>query len=191
VSGEYVIEASMLGYRSTRSPRFRLQVEDTVRIEVMLTPEPLGIEGLKVTVEREAEEYLRSFGLTPARLGRRWIPRERIEEMTMPGGAKDILRWQSLPGVWVRENDRAQSKIEQPAREFCVLIGRRSVDRCALIILNGVSIDYRHAADLLGDSHEIEAFAVFTPEEATLFYGTIGGGGAVVIWTRAGGRRRK
>jgi len=33
---------------------------------------------------------------------------------------------------------------------------------------------------------DVEAIAILTPTDATNFYGTQGGGGAVKIWTRAG-----
>jgi hypothetical protein len=38
------------------------------------------------------------------------------------------------------------------------------------------------------DHHDLEAIVVLGPTEATTFYGTAGGGGAVLLWTRRGRR---
>jgi hypothetical protein len=53
-------------------------------------------------------------------------------------------------------------------------------------VLNGVVIDPVEANQM--DPEAIEAIAVLSPMDATTLYGTVGGSGAVLIWTRRGSR---
>ncbi len=52
-------------------------------------------------------------------------------------------------------------------------------------MLNGVPIPGLQALDV--DPETIESMAVLNPTEATVYYGTLGGAGAVLVWTRRGG----
>lgn len=81
------------GYEPTSSPLLALEVEGSASLELMVRPAPIGIEGIEVEVEREAELFLGNFGHTPATLRNGWIGREAIEEMEMPGLVKDVIWW--------------------------------------------------------------------------------------------------
>ena len=146
----------------------------------MMTPAAIGLRGFEVSAEREAEDLLGTMGLTPATLGSRWIDRDDLDAMQMPGVAKDVIRWQNIGGVWVYEGPP----------QLCVTFRRGRTfygnDRCALTVLDGAVIPRDLAFYLV--PHDLEAIAVLTPVEATLFYGTEGGGGAVLFWTRRGRR---
>ncbi len=133
-AGEYVVEAVRLGYEPTRSPLFAMKTEGSVPFDILMTPEPLGLPGLEVTVEAEAEELLRNFGASPVTLGNRWIDREKIEHMVTPGMAKDVIRWQGIAGVTVVEYD--DSPLGGP---LCVVFSRRD-RQCALTVLNGAVV---------------------------------------------------
>jgi Carboxypeptidase regulatory-like domain len=177
--GEYVVQAVRLGYEPTRSPLFAMAVEGSVPFEIMMKPSPIGLEGFEVTVEREAEVLLRNFGHTPATLGNRWIGREDIDRMPLPVGPLEVIRWRAIPGVVVDEG------FTPGTASLCVTFVRRSRSGCALILLNGVPISPFEAQAINPD--HIEAIAILTPVDATTFYGTQAGGGAVLMWTRQGG----
>jgi hypothetical protein len=176
--GEYVVEATRFGYETTRSPLFAMTVEGSVSLDLVMHPLPLGLEGLEVSVDREAEELLRPFGHSPTSLGRRWIDRQTLDKIGQGGHAGDVISWQGLAGVYV------------PLGTICVTHQRGRTgagsDRCALIVLDGAIIPMRWAAMI--DHHDLEAIVVLGPMEATTFYGTAGGGGAVLLWTRRGRR---
>ncbi|MGD8320040.1 MAG: carboxypeptidase regulatory-like domain-containing protein [Gemmatimonadota bacterium] len=183
-AGEYVIVVERIGYETSRSPLLSIKEKDegTVSVELMMTPEPVGLEGLEVSVEREARQELRSFGLTPTALGRRWIDRKAVERMVTPGLTKDVIKNQSLAGVWVEEHDQTAGD-----GRLCVTFRRRE-RQCAITVLNGQVVSMEQA--FLISSQDIESIAILTPNDATTFYGTQGGGGAVLIWTRKGGGGR-
>ncbi len=184
-AGEYVLETTRIGYRTARSPLLALGVEGTASVSVELTPEPLGLAGLEVTVEREAEEFLRNLGHTPTSLGARWLDAETIEAMPYSPGPVELIRWASLPGVSIPEDECLT-----PARcELCVTFIRGRTfnggDRCALVILDGLPVGREQAQQITPS--DIAGLAILTPTDATTFYGTSAGGGAVVIWTKRGG----
>ena len=178
-AGEYVIETVRIGYETSTSPLLALSAEGEVDVELMMTPLPIGLEGFEVSVEREAEIMLEPFGLTPATLRNRWIDRTDIEAMNTPGLPKDVIRWRNISGVTVDEYDTFDDGV------LCVRF-RRSERACAITVLNGALVPPEAAFHI--NAGDIEAMAILTPEDATTFYGTPGGGGAVLIWTRAGGR---
>jgi hypothetical protein len=181
-AGTYVVEAVRLGFERTRSPLFDMKTEGSVPFEILLTPAPLGLPGLEVTVETEAERMLRSFGQSQASLGNRWVDREEIDEMVTPGLAKDIIRWQNIAGIWIVEYD--DSPLGGP---LCVIFRRRE-RTCALTVLDGAVVDPLTAGSI--DTRDLEAIAILEPVDATTFYGTQAGGGAVLMWTRRGGGGR-
>jgi len=177
-AGEFVVEASRLGYESARSPLLALEVGGRVSIEIMMRAMPVGLEGLEVSVEREAELLLRNFGHTPGTLGTRWIDREAIEAMPLPVGPAEAIRWRGIPGVSVAE------PLSPGTAELCVVFTRRG--GCALVMLNGIEISPLAAQQM--NSHDLEAIAILTPVDATTFYGTRAANGAVLLWTRSGRR---
>lgn len=182
--GEYVVEAARLGYEITRSPLLSLALEGSVPFEIMMQPAPIGLEGFEVSVERRAEVLLQTIGHTPATLGARWIDREDIERMPVPIGPLEVIRWRGLPGVWIDESrDIGTARLCVSFLRAKAFVGSL---RCALILLNG-SIISELEAQAINPDH-IEAIAILTPVDASTFYGTMGGGGAVLIWTRSEGR---
>jgi len=182
--GTYVLEAVRLGYETTRSPLFAMHVGgDPVPVDLMMTPVPLGLKGLEVTVEQRAEELLAPMGLSPAQLGNRWIDRDFIESVQVTSDIGSAIRWKGVPGAYVINGDNAPGG--QPV--FCVELqrGRTSGgNRCALLVLNGAVVSQEQIA--LMDPDGFEAVAVLEPTEATTFYGTQGGGGAILMWTKRG-----
>lgn len=176
-AGEFMLEAQRLGYRTTRSPLLALTVDGAASLDLVMTPQPIGLEGFEVTTERPPEELLAPYGLRREELGRRWIDRETIDAMEMPGSAGDVVAWQGLAGVAVDYVDGANGAL-------CVRL--RASGRCAITFLNGVHIDSVTAQSL--DPHSLEAVAVLRPYEAAQFFGTLAPGGAVLLWTRSGRR---
>lgn len=176
--GEYFVHAQRIGYAPTVSVLFEFGMDGSVPFEILMRPLPVGLAGLEVSVDRRAEEMLRPLGLSPETLRNRWIDRATIEKMGMPGGPKDLLRWQNIVGLWVVE--------PPPLRPPSLCVTFRRGRGCALVLLNGVPVPLGEAYWL--DPHTFEAVAVLTPAEATTLYGTRAAGGAVVIWSRVGGR---
>jgi Carboxypeptidase regulatory-like domain len=184
--GDFILEVVRLGYLTTRSPLLALSDEGEVPVDLLIRPSPIGLEGFEVTVESEIVKELRLYGQSPAALGRRWIDRARIEEVPTALRAKDVIRWQGAAGVSVREF--SGSPAQNP---LCVTFRRATTIRaahppCAITLLNGVKIDPVEVNQMTPE--EIEAIAVLTPIESTTIFGTVGGVGAVLIWTRRGGR---
>ena len=176
-AGEYTIATTRLGYEPFRSPLLSLTTEGTVQMDLLLRPEPLGLEGFEVSVESRAVKDLKSFGHTPADLRRRWIDREAIESRRTALRTEDVIRWQAIPGVAVET--AGGSPMLAPLCVYSLRSGRAG---CAITVLNGVIIDPVEANQL--DPTTIEAIAVLSPVDAATLYGTQGGNGAVLIWLR-------
>lgn len=177
--GDYVLEASGLGYAATRTPMFSLTEEDAADgplfLEVMLTPAPIELEGLDVAVDRQVRRELQVLGLTREALGDRLIGRDRIERMIGAPGPRDLIRNSNVAGVTVSNNPHV----------LCVRFARGT--GCAATLLNGIELTHGGALDL--DPGSIHSIALLNPAEATLRYGQKGRGGAVLIWTRDGRAR--
>lgn len=176
-AGEYILTTERFGYLETRSPLIALRVEGEAPLELMISPEPVGLAGLEVSVEEMAAEELSQMGLSPNQLGNRWINRADIDAMQMPGLAKDVIRWQNIAGVYIDEYDATE---EAP---LCVRFVRRS-RACAITVIDGIVVPPEQAYGLV--SADVEAIAILNPTDATTFYGTAGGGGAVLFWSRRG-----
>jgi len=176
-AGEYTISTTRLGYEPFRSPLLSLAAEGTVQMDLIVRPEPLGLEGFEVSVESEAVKVLASFGHRPEDLRRRWIDRKTIESRRTAVRTEDVIRWQAIPGVAVET--ASGSPLLAP---LCVYSLHGGTTGCALTVLNGVIIDPVEANQL--DPIMIEAIAVLSPTDAATLYGTQGGNGAVLIWLR-------
>ncbi len=177
-AGEFYLESARFGYVRTRSPLLALSTAGVAQLDLVMTPEPIGLEGLQVSVDDEAEQLLEQFGHTPRSLGDRWISRSAIEAMPLPLGPREVIKGQRVSGVWVDETNGG------PFDDFCLRFSRR-LRQCALVVLNGVPFPSDHVQTIRPE--EIESIAILTPIDATTFYGTQAGGGAVLIWTRRGG----
>ncbi len=178
----FYLEASRLGYVTTRSMLLEVGGGSTPPLTIELQPEPVALRGLKVAVEREAEEFLGLYGHTPETLGPRWITHEEIMAMPPTTGPYGILVRQAIPGVRL---DSACGAMGECPRRLCV-IQRESGGRagCAQIFLNGVPIDSIQAQQITPS--DLEAIAVLQPVDATTFFGTRATYGAVMLWTRRG-----
>lgn len=179
-AGEYTVVAVHTGYETGRSPLLALGTEGSVTLDMLVRPAPVPLPGLEVEVEREWRDLLQTLGLTPESLGDRWVDRETIDRIAMPGTAFHVLDRQGIAGVRIPRRVPA-----------CATFARARTgggnDRCALVIVNGVATPRESAAGI--DGREIEAIALLRPFEAVPLYGTVAGGGAVLIWTRRGGPR--
>lgn len=185
-AGEYYLLAARLGYVETRSPLLALAVEGRTTIELLLAPAPLGLEGLEVSVEERAAAELAAFGLTPAQLGSRWIDRREIDAVQVKRDVGTIIEALSVPGTRVVRMENVHDYAGDLG--LCIAQSRaRSAsgwDSCGLIMLDGVPVTRDRALQI--DPEAIESIAVLVPREAATFLGTMGGSGAVLIWTRRG-----
>lgn len=185
-AGEYFLIAEGFGYTATRSPLIALGTEGTAPIDLMIAPAPIGLEGIDISVEEVAAEELSAFNLSPRELGNRWINREQIEAIPVKLDIGTIIERTSVPGTQIRRPENLTPGSDDLG--LCVSMQRGRTGggwgRCALIVLNGVPISGPEASHL--DPTTIESMAVLQPIEATSFYGTQGGGGAVLVWTRRG-----
>jgi hypothetical protein len=177
-NGRYVLEAVRLGYERTRSPLLDMHEGGSVPLDLMMKPLPIGLEGFEVTVQQRASELLAPMGLTPARLGNRWIDHDFIESVRMKADIGSVIRWKNVAGAYVINGDNGSST------RLCIQLQRGRAmggNRCALLVLNGMVVSPEQAA--LMDPDAFEAVAVLLPTEATTYWGTLGGGGAVLMWT--------
>lgn len=185
--GEYIMEAVRLGYVTARTPLLALHRGGTAPLELTMVPRPIGLEGLEVSVEARANELLRQIGLSEATLGRRWIPPQKIESIEMKRDLGSIVEWNQVPGTFVVRDENTTSGSDRMG--LCVTMQRtnsaEAVRRCALVVLNGSLISREQA--IMIDPESIEAMAILVPREAATLYGSMGGVGAVLIWTKRGG----
>lgn len=187
VEGEYYIRATRLGYQPFLTPLLALGAEGTAPLELAMVPEPIGLTGFEVIVEAEAEAFLQNFGLTPAALGNRWIDRADIEAVQLKQDPAAVISWQNIPGIYV---PRPENLLPGSADiGLCVSFTRgrmgSGANTCALNVVDGVAVPGRVAFGI--DPETIAGIAILPPLEATTFYGPLGAGGAVLIWTRRGG----
>ncbi len=184
--GEYVLVADRFGYVEARSPLLALVIEGQTAIDMIMTPEPIGLEGLEISVEEVATEELKRMGLSANELGNRWIGRQRIEAIQLKLDVGAILEQTAQSGIRViRPSNLTPGSADMG---LCVAITRARTGggrgTCALIVLNGIPIAGVQALDI--DPESIESMALLEPMEATTFYGTIGGSGALLVWTKRG-----
>ena len=180
--GEYWLQADFLGYRLLESPLLRLEAERTVTIDFELPVDAIELEGLEVETRRNEElrQRVRLWGVRPEELGARWVDREQIERWQTAEDFGVALRAQAIAGV---EVIRYVERNGMPG--VCVSIRNGG---CALVVWNGQPVSELTAG--LIPPMSLEAVVLLTPMEATLSYGTDGGNGAVLLFTRGGGGRR-
>lgn len=176
-SGNYKVVADLLGYERLESPLLALADGDTVTIDFELPVDPIEVEGIRVEVEqREAlRRRVLQYGVRVDNVGARYVSREAIMRRETATNVGAILVWQNLAGVSVHYGDNPPS--------LCVQVVRGRV-RCAITVLDGQIIDDEFAASM--PPEVLEAVIILTPTEATMSFGTRGGGGAVLLFTRAG-----
>jgi hypothetical protein len=186
-AGEYFLVADRFGYTLTRSPLLALTTVGRAPIDLMVVPEPIGLEGIEISVEERAAEELQSFGLSPRELGNRWIDRERIDAIPVKRDMGSIIERTAVVGTRIIRTENLTPGSDDLG--LCVSLARARTGggqgRCALIVLDGIPIGGPQALHL--DPEAIESMAVLEPMEATVYYGTLGSAGAVLVWTRRGG----
>lgn len=183
--GEYFLVAERFGYLQTRSPLLALGTEGRAPLELMMVPQPIGIEGVSISIEERVAEELQIMGLSPNMLGRRWISREKIEAIPVKMDMGVILERTAQIGMRVMRPENMAPGSDNMG--LCVSLARASSGgraTCALVVLNGVPISGVQALAI--DPETIQSIAVLVPVEATTYYGTLGGAGAVLVWTRRG-----
>jgi len=185
-AGEYILVTTGFGYLETRSPLLALVTEGEAPIELMISPSPIGLEGLEISVEESATETLSIMGLSANQLGNRWITRRQIDAIQVKRDMGVILESTSQSGVRIIRPENLTMGSENMGLCVSMQRGRTATGRgtCALVVLNGVPISGVQALNI--DTEAIESIAVLTPTEATTQYGTLAGSGAVLVWTRAG-----
>jgi Carboxypeptidase regulatory-like domain len=173
------------GYLREASTAFTLDGAETLDIRFELIRDvAMEIEGLVVEIEarnrRTAKRLLRQYGENETTMGRRWIGVAALDSLPVLGETDPgvVIQSMGIPGVRV---DQAQKYGPNP-----ILCVRAKPRQCAIIVLNGVQID--PSAALLLDFRDLEGIAVLRPEDSATFFGTMGGGGAVILWMRGSGR---
>ena len=186
-AGEYVITTERFGYLETRSPLIALRMEGEAPLELMVSPEPVGLAGLEVSVEELAAQELNQMGLSPNQLGNRWINKQVIDAIPIKRDMGVILENRAPAGMQILRPQNLNPASENMG--LCVSQTRARTGEgrgtCALVVLDGVPISGVQAMDI--DPDAIESIAILNPTEAVTFYGTLGGSGAVLVWTRRGG----
>lgn len=185
-AGEYILTTERFGYLETRSPLIALSMDGQAPLELMVSPEPLGLAGLEVSVEELAAEELDQMGLSPNQLGNRWINREAIDAIPIKRDMGVILENRAPAGMQILRPQNLTPGSENMGLCVSQARGRTAEGRgtCALVVLDGVPISGVQAMDI--DPDAIESIAILSPTEAVTFYGTLGGSGAVLVWTRRG-----
>lgn len=184
--GEFLLVTERFGYLETRSPLLALALEGEAPIELMVSPSPIGLEGLEISVEEQAAEQLSIMGLSANQLGRRWIDRRTIEAIQVKRDMGVILESTSQSGIRVIRPENLTMGSENMGLCVSLQRARRAEGRgtCALVVLNGVPISGVQALNIPAET--IESMALLNPVEAVTQYGTLAGSGAVLVWTRHG-----
>jgi len=190
--GEYYLVVEALGYFRTTTPLLALSTEGTANLDITLQPQPIGLEGLAVTVdvESEAGDELRLAGIEPRDLGNGWITEARIDAIAVKRDIGNLLEWAGTPTVRVvrSENNTKGEGGEGDDTGMCFSFARartfHGVNRCALIILDGRRLTGTEAQYL--DPNTIGQAAVLQPIDARIMYGTPGDAGVVIFWTKRG-----
>lgn len=174
--GDYRVVADHLGFQRLESPLARIAADQAVTIDFELPVDPIELEGIDVEVQRleELKQRAGQYGVAIEHIGGRFVPRTEIEKRLTERNIGGILQWQNWAGVRVRWSD-------DPPR-LCVRAVAGRV-RCAITVLDGIVVTDEVAA--LVPPEALEAVILLTPMEATLSFGTDGGGGAVLLFTRA------
>lgn len=176
--GNYYLIVDRIGFQRLETPLLSLAAGDTMTAAFELPPDPIELEGLRVEADRleEIRREAASFGIRIDDIGERFVSRERIEARPAARSFGKVLQWQTIPRMRIIDGTDTGG----PPR-VCVML-RLNRDRCALNIVNGALVTLEAAAMIPPEA--IEAIVVMEPHEATTLWGTDGGGGAVLIFTR-------
>jgi hypothetical protein len=182
-AGEYLLVTDRFGYVETRSPLLSLTTEGQAPLDLMIAPAPIGLEGLEISVEERASEELSRIGLSVNALGNRWIDKERIDAIPVKLDVGTILERTAQAGLRISRPENLTMGSDDMGLCVAFLRVRRpdGGGTCALVVWNGVPMSGVGALDI--DPYAIESIALLEPMEAAMQWGTLAGGGAVLIWT--------
>jgi Carboxypeptidase regulatory-like domain len=189
--GRYVLLVSMDEFQSLVSPSIPLRVGEEIELDLELIPIPIELPGLEVTVDplQRARQELANRGIRLEDLGQRFIDEEEVDRRFSARDIGDVITARGLPGIhMIRPENVGGSGGD---RFLCVAQQRArtgsGMTRCSLVILDGRAVPLKMAIDI--PISYIKAVVVLRPVEATLVYGTIGGGGALLLFTKSNTRR--
>lgn len=182
-AGEYLLVTDRFGYIETRSPLLSLTIEGQAPLDLMIAPAPIGLEGLEITVEERAAEELSRIGLSVNALGNRWIDKQQIDAIPVKVDMGTILERTAQAGLRISRPENLTMGSDDIGLCVAFLRVRRANGggTCALVVLNGVPMSGVGALDI--DPYSIESIALLEPMEAAMQWGTLAGGGAVLVWT--------
>lgn len=180
--GDYYVVVDMIGFQRLESPLVALDEDETVSIAFELPPDPIELEGLRVEADRleEIKRDIAMFGVRADDLGERFVDAETIANRPHARDFGRVLQWQSIPQMRVVRSEDAFNPGEP---DVCVMLDLLR-DACALTVLNGAVVTRATAASVPPEA--LEAIVVLDHIYATTLYGTDGGNGAVLLFTRVG-----
>jgi len=178
-AGSFRVQADIFGYQRLRSPLLALPAEKTVVANFAMPLDPIELEGLRVEVEarRQMRRELRSYGVQLDDLGERFVSAHDIAARPAARDFGQILQWQSIPSMSVTRGD----DVVQSIPSVCVTL-RTPRSGCAMTVLDGAEVTREAATSV--PAGVLRAIVVLTPRQARTLYGTGGGDGAVLLFTR-------
>jgi len=183
--GTYSFDAESIGYGRRIASDILVEDRLPLLMHFELAPRPIEVEGIEAETRR-----VRPIDLQLQRLGlganevdeTRIVTREEIAARQTSRDIGAVLEWQNISGTKIVRSQNfsaGNSAILCVAQLRARTMGR---DRCSLTVLNGTVIGLDAA--LMIDPDDLENIVILTPVQATLTFGTAGGGGAVLLYTR-------
>jgi sulfur carrier protein ThiS len=181
--GRHLVTTDHLAFAG-RTDSVTIFSEEIVDIEVFMATEALAVEGLVVTARTR-------FGRTSlAGDAKRadFISREEIDAL-LPRvtTTADLLRNVNAPGLRIRDVYIADEFTGASTPSVCIEVSRRSGGQgCkpAAVSLNGVLVPYPDQVIRDLDPNIIDRIEVLSPIDASFQFGSLGGNGAIAIYTR-------
>lgn len=184
--GTYTFDAQAPGYGLRVAQDVSIGSRLPLLMHFELGPEPFELEGVnaEARARRMVDLELQRVGLgIDDVLEARIVTREEIAKHQASRDIGAILEWQNIAGTKIV---RSRNFNTNNSPILCVAQARArtamGLDRCSLTVLDGNPITLESALDIEPDN--VESIVILTPVQATLVYGTTGGGGAVLIFTR-------
>lgn len=184
VAGILVLQARVEGFEPVTT-RVRLEAEQHAEVTIEMIPAAIEVAGLTVTVDAlgETRKELARWGVLLDDLGERFIAEEAIEARFGSRDLGEVIGSEALPGVTAH---RGENTVPGLGNFLCISMTRgrsgAGFTRCALTVVDGLPIPPEAAADIPIET--LRAIVVLHPVEASLVYGTAGGGGAVLLFRK-------
>lgn len=184
VPGVLVLQARVEGFEPVTS-RVRLEADQHAEVTIEMIPAAIEIAGLTVTVDAlgETRKELARWGVLLEDLGERFIPEEAIDARYGSRDMGEVIGAEALPGVTAH---RGENTVPGLGNFLCISMTRgrtgAGFGRCALTVVDGLPVPPEAAANI--PVQTLRAIVVLRPSEATLVYGTAGGGGAVLLFQK-------